>query len=152
MPIRKITFETSNYYHVYNRGFMKIPIFKTDRDCERFCSKIDFYSIKYGVNILSYALMDNHFHFLISQNTNGSIQNFMQKLQQSYATYFNIKYRRRGPLFEGRFQAKVIDTIDYFIDIQKYISNNPIKALKNVPEGTRIRSSLVKPGLHFERT
>jgi REP element-mobilizing transposase RayT len=151
MPARNLTFKPNYLYHIYNRGFLKIPIFKTDSDCKKFCDKLNTYSAKFKINICSYALMENHFHFLISQKKDGNVKNFMRILQQSYATYFNIKYHRKGALFEGRFKANPIDKITYFTEMQKYIANNPIKALKNMPYETLIRSSLLKPGHHYPR-
>lgn len=127
MPRRNDNFKTSVFYHVYNRGFNKMLIFPERCNCVRFDYKIPFYSSKTGVFVKDYALMGNHFHLLLKQLPGGSVSKFMQKLQQSYATYYNLKYRRKGPLFDSRFKAKSVEDREYYLEIQKYIAMNPIK-------------------------
>lgn len=53
---------------------------------------------EFGVSILAYCLMPNHFHLLIRQNRDLGIQKFMANIQNSYTKYFNAKYKRVGPL------------------------------------------------------
>ena len=121
------TIDNIHYYHIYNRGFAKMKIFKNTKDCEKFLKQTEKYSKKYNINILSYALMENHFHFLLTQKEAGAISKFMQKLQQSFGMHFNIKYDRRGPVFDSRFKSKIISDYEYFEEIKKYIYSNPIK-------------------------
>mgnify|MGYP000403919575 CR=1 FL=1 len=52
----------------------------------------------------------------------------MQKLG-GYASYFNKKYKRRGSLFEGKFNSKHIDTNEYFNWVFSYIHLNPVKLI-----------------------
>lgn len=120
-------FKNNCYYHVYNRSVPKNDIFYRTCDYDRFLKKTKYYSEKFGVSILSYALMHNHFHFFVRQNRDDGIKNFLQKLQQSHSLYFNVKYDRKGVLFESRFKAKEVAKEDYFLEIQKYIAKNPLK-------------------------
>lgn len=126
--MKREKFKNHQFYHVYNQGFEKMMIFKTNRDLEKFEYKMEYYSAKYKIFIKDYALMGNHFHLLLKQLQGESVSKFMQKLQQSFAMYSNIKYRRRGPLFNGRFKAKSVTDMEYYLEIQKYIANNPVKA------------------------
>jgi len=121
-------------YHVYDRGFNKMMIFVTAEDLRRFERKMAYYSERSGVRIQDYALMGNHYHFLLMQVKGGSISKFMQRFKQSFATYFNIKYRRMGPVFEGRFKAKPITDMSYYLEIQKYIARNPVKVKTKIGE------------------
>ncbi|MDP3882669.1 MAG: transposase [Candidatus Staskawiczbacteria bacterium] len=57
------------------------------------------------VKICTDCLMPNHFHFLVEEIQEGGVSCFMQKLGNSYARYFSIKYDRPGSLFQGRFGA-----------------------------------------------
>ena len=104
-----------------------MSIFPERRNCERFDYKMAFYSQKHNVFIKDYALMGNHFHILLKQLPKGSISKFMQRLQQSHAVYHNIKYRRRGAVFDSRFCAKAVSEQEYYLEIQRYIAMNPIK-------------------------
>lgn len=53
----------------------------------------------------------------------------MNSTQLGYAKYFNTKYQRVGPLFQGRFKAKIIETDEYLLQLSAYIHNNPIAKL-----------------------
>lgn len=137
-----IQIENDMYYHVYNRGFLKQPIFKNNKDCRRFIALINKYQKKYKIQIESRAMMENHMHFLMIQKDEESIKKFMQYLQMAYALYFNIKYHREGPLFESRFKAKPVTEESYYIEIRRYIANNPLeKVLEITTKGNSLINS-----------
>jgi len=48
------------------------------------------------------------------------------KKVSGYSNYFNKKYRRVGPLFQGRFKAVLIKTDEQLRNTFAYISTNPI--------------------------
>jgi len=102
-------------------------IFRSPRDCERFERKIGYYSEKCHVFVKAYSIMGNHFHLMVKELHGGSITLFMQRLGQSFAVYFNIKYHKKGPVFDSRFNAKAVDDFEYYKEVKKYILKNPIK-------------------------
>ena len=53
------------YYHVTCRGNERREIFKDAEDRKVFKAKLQLSLEVYGVDVLSYALMSNHFHLLI---------------------------------------------------------------------------------------
>lgn len=57
------------------------------------------------VEIHSYCLMPNHFHFLLTEKRSGGISLFFQKLCNSYGKYFCKKYQYKGSVFAGRFKT-----------------------------------------------
>jgi putative transposase len=77
------------------------------------------------VGIHAYCLMDNHFHMLIEQKSDGGVSKFMQRTGNSYTKYFNIRHERSGRLFQNAYQVKHIDTDAYFEYLQAYIHTNP---------------------------
>jgi len=56
----------------------------------------------------------------------------MNRVQQSYAAFFNAKYGdsvKKGmkqPVFEGRFQAKLVDDDEYLAQLTQYILQNAV--------------------------
>lgn len=126
MPARTISFIANGYYHVYNRGSEKRTIFQSQRDYSKFLERTKENAKKFAIDILAYCLMPNHFHFLLKQNSDIPIAMFLNALQLGHAKYFNTKYERVGPLFQGRFKAKQIETDDYLLQLSAYIHRNPI--------------------------
>ena len=57
------------------------------------------------VRIMANCLKPNHFHLLLEELQENGISRFMQKLGTGYTKYFNTKYERVGPLFQGPFKA-----------------------------------------------
>ena len=78
------------------------------------------------VEVLAYCLMPNHFHFLIKQLEDEGITGFMRRLMNSYAHYINVKRKRVGPLFAGRFKNVLIETDEQFLHVSRYIHLNPL--------------------------
>jgi putative transposase len=134
MPARAAIFTSDGYYHIYNRGSEKRIIFLAEKDYRNFLDRIAKNSIKYAVDILVYCLMPNHFHLLLRQKPEGSIQSFMHAIELGYAKFFNTKYERVGPLFQGRFKSKFIETDEYLLQLSAYIHRNPLNSdnVKNV--------------------
>ncbi|MDO8551701.1 MAG: transposase [bacterium] len=76
------------------------------------------------IRIFCYSLMPNHFHLLIQQLQEGGVTTFLRKSLDSYAKFFNTKYDRVGPLFQGSFKAKLIEKDEYLLQLSKYIHRN----------------------------
>lgn len=131
MPIRGNIFIPQGYYHTFNRGTEKRKIFLKWTDYSNFLGRLKKNLKKFDVTLLCFCLMPNHFHFLLRQNTEKSISNFLNCLLLGYAKYFNIKYERVGPLFQGRFKAKMIQTDEYLLQASKYINRNPLELINS---------------------
>lgn len=78
------------------------------------------------IEIISYCLMPNHFHFLIKQLIDGGITEFVSKLSNSYTKYFNIKHRRVGPLLQGEFKSVLVESNEQLLHLSRYIHLNPL--------------------------
>lgn len=120
-------FSPDLYYHLICRGNNQ-NIFLYKKDFEKYVYGLDKYSNKFLVEIISFALMPNHVHLLIKQKSETSISKFMQVVTTSYATYFNLKYKRKGHLFEGRYKHIAVETDEYLVHLSRYIHLNPTSA------------------------
>lgn len=102
------------------------------------------------VDIVSFCLMPNHFHFIFQQLIDGGITKFMQKLCTGYSMYFNQKYKRSGTLFQGRFKAILVDKDEYFLPLSGYIHANPIELIEpgwkenGIKNSTKVQNFLQK--------
>jgi putative transposase len=76
------------------------------------------------VKVIAFALMPNHFHFILEQENDGGISRFMQKISNAYAKYFNAKNQRQGRLFQAPFQAILVKNDVYFLNLLRYVHLN----------------------------
>lgn len=154
MPIRTTPLVNNEIYHVLNRGNGAIPIFKTQWDYKKFLEIMFYYQNisppkrlsqflllpaseranfetefrqkkDFLVEIIAYCLMPNHFHLLLKQIKDNGINKFMRLFQNSYSHYFNNKNNRKGPLFEDRFKAILVETNNQLLHLSRYIHINP---------------------------
>lgn len=158
MPSRIHPLVNGEYYHIFNRGVDKMNIFKNSYNFQRFLKTVLYYQVlgpkprfslfaptnnlldksKQIVEIIVFCLMPNHFHFLIKQLTDGGITEFISKLSNSYTKYFNIKYKRVGPLLQGEFKSVLVESNEQLLHLSRYIHLNPlvsglVKDLKDYP-------------------
>ena len=145
MALRKQSFASGEYYHLYNRGTEKRVIFMNKKDYEHFlflmyvCNTTRSIELRYIgknfdrkeiiVGIGAYCLMPNHFHILIREKTDGGISKYMLKLLTSYTMYFNKKYKRTGKLYEGKFKSNHVSGDNYLKYLYSYIHLNPAKLI-----------------------
>ena len=127
---RRPKFSRQFYYHVYNRGNWKFPIFFQTADYLFFLNKMDRLSSRQFCNIevRAFCLMDNHYHLVLKQRSPVSISKFIQRLSISYSMYLNIKYKHPGHTFQGRFHARPLRSQTELKRLLEYIKENPMKA------------------------
>ncbi|MBI2086178.1 transposase [Candidatus Daviesbacteria bacterium] len=73
------------------------------------------------ITLLAFCLMPNHFHFAIKQKSAGSIDKFMNSLATRYSMYFNRKYKRVGPLYQGVYKAVLVTREEQLLHLTRYI-------------------------------
>ena len=96
------------------------------------------------VNIISYCLNQNHYHFILEPLVEDGVQKFMHRIGTGYTMYFNEKYKRSGALFQGSYKSIHIDTNEYLLHLSVYINLNNLvhKDLNKEWMGTLPFSSL----------
>lgn len=99
---------------------------------EKIISEIYTNNNFYGkIELISFVLMPNHFHLELKQIGKKDIESFMRSLITKYSKYFNKKYERVGPLFQGRYKAVLIQNTEYLLYLSRYIHLNPAELLIN---------------------
>lgn len=131
-----------SYYHLYNRGVNKEKIFNDDQDYKVFLSYLKEYvsqiiessspskiknNFANDIQINAYCLMPNHFHVLVHQKNRNAINYFMRSINTRYVRYFNTKYQRIGPLYQGTYKAVRVLTDEQLLYLTKYLHRNPLK-------------------------
>lgn len=94
----------------------------------------------YGeIDLLSYCLMPNHFHFEIHQNHLASIDNFMNSIGTRYTMFFNKKNKRVGSLYQGVYKAVLIESDEQLLHLSRYIHQQALSQ-KSASQGEALRS------------
>ncbi len=151
----------NSIYHIYNRGVEKRIIFEDEQDYKVFLNYLKEYlspapdhstlvkdvtlkgrtfkgipkqikNFMGEIELLAFCLMPNHVHLLVKQSDRNSIKKFTQSLFTRYSMYFNKKYVRTGPLFQGKYKATNVINKDYLLDVSRYIHRNPHKFTNNL--------------------
>jgi putative transposase len=111
---------------VLNRGIEKRAIFRGPSGYEHFGGLIARLPQRFGVRVHGYVLMPNHYHLQI-ETPRANLSRAIQWLNVGYSIWFNRKYKRVGPLFQGRFKAILHDPASHGLTINKYIHLNPVR-------------------------
>lgn len=114
-------------YHVTARGNERSKIFFTKRDYQKFKEYLADGESKYGFILHAYVLMTTHYHLII-ETPDGNLGKIMHFLNGSYTTYINIKRKRSGHLFQGRYKAILVDKDSYLLELSRYLHLNPVRA------------------------
>ena len=95
-------------YHVMNRGNRRERVFRTAADYVLFLTRLERFSMEFGVEVLSYCLMPNHFHLFL-RTRGANLSRFMQSLLTSFTVAMNRRDKASGHLFQGRFKAQLVE-------------------------------------------
>ena len=125
------------WYHVTARGQRRDKIFDEGPDYRRFLELVAEMRLRYRVRIRAYCLMPNHYHVLVS-TPEGNLSRAMHWLNVSYSRWVNTQRGQVGPVFQGRFQAVLLES-GYALAVSRYIHMNPVSvsgAARIVPART----------------
>jgi putative transposase len=114
-------------YHIMSRGDDRKKIYTRAGDYGKFMDYILKAKEKYDFYLYAYCLMTNHFHLLL-ETRSPNISKIMHYIKGSYTTYYNLRHRRLGHVFQGRFKSLVVDKDSYFLGLSRYIHLNPVHA------------------------
>lgn len=122
------------FYHITSRGNERRQTYFAKSDYEKFKEYLREAQEKYRYMLHCYVLMNNHYHLLI-ETPNANLSKIMHYINGSYTNYINIKRKRSGHLFQGRYKAILIDQDSYLLELSRYIHLNPVRAkMVNKPE------------------
>ena len=121
-------FQPGHYYHLYNRGVNRGPIFFCQENWAFFIQRMRHYFKPELVQIIAYALMPTHYHILLLTHISKLSEMVMQPFATSYVKAVNRQQNRVGPLFQGPFRSKLVDNDEYLSHLTRYIHLNPVVA------------------------
>ena len=114
------------WYHVVARGNERRRVFADEKDRWRFVELLADWVGRFDLRLHGYVLMDNHYHLLV-ETPQANLSQAMQWLGVSYTTGFNRRHGRVGHLFQGRFQAMILEAETAGVEVSRYLHLNPVR-------------------------
>jgi REP element-mobilizing transposase RayT len=114
-------------YHVINRGNYRADVFNTEGAKEAFEACLWEASEKAGWRVHAYVVMRNHYHLAL-ETPRGNLVGGMQWLQATFANRFNRYRQENGHVFQGRYQALLVEDLLGLGALGHYIHLNPVRA------------------------
>ena len=130
MPRPPRSFLPGGLYHVFARGNRKQSIFLADGDRSLFLDLLRKVKSRHAWEIHGYCLMNTHYHLLV-ETPAADLSVGMQRLNGEYAQWFNRGYGFVGHLFQGRFQAVLVESDGHLLELSRYLA---LKAFRRFVE------------------
>ncbi len=151
---RRHSFKKGSFFHVFNKSIANFGIFKDFKNGLRFLQALDYYNdlspkrslsmflintrdfkpeiltpkANSIVKFLSFCIMPDHYHLLVKILIDNIFSKYISDLENSFTRFFNIKFKRKGPLWQSSFKAVRIKTEEQLLHVSRYIHLNPTTA------------------------
>ena len=134
-------------YHVINRANGRATIFHTETDYRGFKSLLFEITETYGMRILAYVIMPNHWHLLLYPVNDKDLSKSLQWLGTTHARRHHARKQTtgNGHLYQGRYKSFLVQNDVHLLTVLKYIERNPVRA------GLVTKAEVWKWGSAFER-
>ena len=118
----------TSFFHVIVQGVNREFIFEKYKYREKYFHLLEEVKRDHILDILAYSIMYNHAHMLVHTEKIKELSDFMKKVNEKYAKYYNYMENRVGHVFRDRYMSEQITNKKYLINCLAYIHNNPVKA------------------------
>ncbi len=144
-------FPEGEIFHICNKSIANYPIFKDLNNSFRFIQILDYYNslliekslsafLKKNLNyspkllrikergfikFLGFCIMPDHYHLLIKILRNSYLLKYINDIENSFTRFFNIKFKRKGPLWQSSFRSVKIKTNEQLLHVTRYLHLNP---------------------------
>src|SRR5258706_14385578 len=122
----RIEFEGA-LYHVINRGNFQRDVFQSAGAAKAFEAALGEACERHHWRVHAYVIMRNHYHLAL-ETPEANLVAGMHWLQSTYASRFNRFRRARGHLFQGRYQALLVEDAGALVRVANYRHLNPVRA------------------------
>lgn len=127
MPRRPRVFADGAIYHVYCRFAHGARVFAEAEEAERFAAILRDVKRTDDLTILAWCLMPTHYHLAV-RTGRLPLWRSMRLVQGRFAAGHNRRHHTLGPLWQGRYKARLVEGQDALNRLIAYIHLNPVKA------------------------
>ena len=119
--------DSGSVCHIYQRTVNGFQLFYCVKDYLLFYSIVAIAARKYGITVLGFCQMPDHFHLLVKTPDIHSVSRFIQSCDSWYTKAFNSRYGSSGKLFEAPFGIAVKKGEKKIRTAIAYLYNNPVE-------------------------
>jgi putative transposase len=127
MPRAKRLFFDGAVYHVYNRLARGERVFTSDDMASKFAELLREVTTRDGVTVFAWVVLPNHYHLALQAGA-APLARTMKTLHWRTTRRVNWKMGVFGPLWQGRYRAKLVEDQRYLDRLLAYIHLNPVAA------------------------
>ena len=149
--MRKYLFLEGEIFHVFNKSISNFGILNKPENCLRFIQALGHYNnlslrINLGnflkknrdyspdllldkdvanIKFISYCLMPDHYHLIVKIIKDKFLSKYISDVENSFTRFFNLKFNRKGPLWQSRFKTVKITSNEQLLHTTRYVHLNP---------------------------
>jgi putative transposase len=127
VPRQPRVFVDGAVYHVYCRVGRGEAVFRNQDEAESLIRVLGEVKRRDDFKVLAWCIMSNHYH-LVLRCGQVPLWRTMRLIQGRYAKDFNRRQRVYGPLWQGRYKAKLVMGARYLQQVIVYAHLNPSAA------------------------
>jgi putative transposase len=125
----KLFFIPGIAWHITQRCHNQDFLLKFNKDRKRWLHWLFQAKLKYGLNILNYAVTSNHIHLLVlADGRRTTIPRSIQLIASRTAIEFNLRKNRSGAFWDDNYHATAVENDHHLLQCMVYIDLNMVRA------------------------
>ena len=109
------------------RGVARSAIAVDAIDYERMGYLLERATSRFELACHAWCFLPNHLHLLVTSQL-GNLSDAMHWFGTCTAQSFNLRHERVGHLFQRRFESRLVEDDNYFLELARYLPLDPVRA------------------------